>query len=47
MSVEAISGLAAAALQPMAQSVPVEAAAPPDGVSFDSLVDSIDLAAKP
>jgi flagellar hook-basal body complex protein FliE len=50
MSIEAISGLAAAALQPMAESAPVlspeltipETAAPPDGVSFDSLVDGIE-----
>jgi flagellar hook-basal body complex protein FliE len=50
MSIEAISGLAAAALQPMAESAAVRspelaipaAAAPPDGVSFDSLVDGIE-----
>jgi flagellar hook-basal body complex protein FliE len=53
MSIDAISGLAASAvsaLQPMAEAAPAastelhfpEPAAAPDGVSFDSLVDSID-----
>ena len=53
MSIEAISGVTASALsalQPMAESASTlstelaipEPAAPPDGVSFDTLVDSID-----
>jgi flagellar hook-basal body complex protein FliE len=50
MTLEAISGLAAAALQPMAQAAPVlspeltnpQAATAPAGVSFDSLVDGIE-----
>lgn len=50
MSIEAISAITSSALQPMAESAPAlsselaipESAAPPDGVSFDSLVDNID-----
>ena len=53
MSIEAISGVTASALsalQPLAESAPAvpsevtipESATPPDGVSFDTLVDNIE-----
>lgn len=50
MSIEAISAVAASALQPTAESAPVlsselaipEPSAPPDGVAFDTLVDGIE-----
>ena len=50
MSIEAISGVAASALQPLAESATTTLApqsaipevSPPDGVSFDTLVDNIE-----
>lgn len=50
MSIEAISALATSALQPLAESAAttlapqsaIPEASPPDGVSFDTLVDNIE-----